>query len=313
MANPATGAEHRVGYVAEAEIGTTPTTPAFKVLPITGTSLGLTKDAIESEELGSRNVRSFRHGNRQVGGGLDFEFNAADFDDLIEAVFCGEWEADTPAVGTNQLKTGSVRRGFTFFRENLQFLAGERFNYFTGCEMNEFNLTVAPNQMVTGSFAVVGVDNPDSHTEIAGSTYVARSTEEPFDSFTGAITEGGEPIALVTNIELSLVNGIEPSFVVFQKTTARKNIGKIRVSGTLTAQFVDYALYDKFRDETISDMEFELVSTTGITRRFKLPRIKFNSAGNDVSGDTEIPLTLEFVGLYDATDEAELICEAVEA
>lgn len=313
MANPATGAEHRVGYVAETVIGTTPATPAFKILPITGTSLNLTKDAIESEELGSRNVQSFRHGNRQIGGGLDFEFNAADFSELIEAVFCGNFEADTPANGTQQVKTGSVRRGYTFFRENQQFAGGQRFNYYTGCEMNEFNLSVTPNQMVTGSFAVVGVDNPDSHTEIAGSTYVARSAEEPFDSFTGAITENGTAIAIVTQLEMNITNGIEPSFVLFSQTTGRKNIGKIRVSGTLTAQFVDYTLYDKFRDETISDLEFELESATGAIVKFIMPRIKYNSAGGDVSGDGEVPLTLEFVGLYDPTEEAELICEVTAA
>lgn len=313
MANPATGAEHRMGYVAESTIGTTPATPAFKLLPFTGTSLQLTKDAIESEELGSRKVQSFRHGNRQVGGGLDVEFNASDFDALLEAVFCGTWAADTPTAGTSQLTTGSVRRGFTFFREEQQFAGGDRFNYYTGCEMNEFSLTVTPNQMVTASFQVVGVDNPASHTEITGSTYTPRSVEEPFDSFTGTIQEGGSPIAIATQIELSIVNGIEPSFVLFSPVTGRKSIGKTRVTGTLTAQFIDFATYDKFRNETISSLEFELTSTTGAVKRFKIPRLKFNSAGNDVSGDGEITLTLEFVGLYDNTADSELVCESVPA
>ena len=313
MANPATGAEHRMGYVAESTIGTTPATPAFKLLPFTGTSLQLTKDAIESEELGSRKVQSFRHGNRQVGGNIDSEFNAADFLDPLQAVYCGTWAADTPALGTQQLKTGSVRRGFTVFRQNQQFTVGSQFNYYTGCEFNEFSLTVTPNSMVTVTFGIVGVDNPESHAEIAGSTYTPRSTEEPFDSFTGWLEIDGTPVASVTQIELSIANGIEPSFVLFSPVTGRKSIGKTRVTGNITSQLIDYSLYDKFRSETAIDLVFQLESPSGAIIKKKIPNLKLNSGADDVSGDGEITLTQDFVSLYDSVEDSEIVCEYTPA
>ena len=45
----ANGAQHSLHYVAEATYGTTPTTPTWTPVPHTGTSLAMTKDAIESE------------------------------------------------------------------------------------------------------------------------------------------------------------------------------------------------------------------------------------------------------------------------
>ena len=47
----ATGARHDMAYVEEVTFGTTPANPTLIPIRHTGTTLGLSKDAIESEEL----------------------------------------------------------------------------------------------------------------------------------------------------------------------------------------------------------------------------------------------------------------------
>lgn len=312
MANPATGINHKMYYVAESAIGTTPTTPAFKYLPHTSTGLNLTKDAIESEELGGRSRKCVKHGNRQVAGPVDYELNFGDFDELLEAALCGDWAVDEPAAGTDQLKTGKERRGFTVLREYGE-LGANRYEYFSGCEVNEFTLSVNPNANITGGFALVGVDSPASNSEIAGSTYAEKIGGCPFNGFVGAITEGGSPLAVVTSLELTLANGIEPSFVLFSKVSAQKSIGRIQCNGTLTAQLTDMALVNKFKNETSSDLSFTLEDDAGNELKVIMPNVKFNSADKPTNGDGEMTVSLEFSVLYDDTADAELVIEATAA
>ena len=82
----ATGSRHNLAYVAESTFGTTPSTPGFQNLRHTGTTLGLSKDAIESEELrDDRQIAHFRHGNKNVSGDVNIELSYGTFDDFIEA------------------------------------------------------------------------------------------------------------------------------------------------------------------------------------------------------------------------------------
>ena len=94
----ANGSRHSMFYVPEATYGTTPANPAWKPIRHTGTTLGLSKDSISSEELRSdRMIADFRQGANQVGGDIKFELSFLSFDDLLEAVLGGTW---TPRATT---------------------------------------------------------------------------------------------------------------------------------------------------------------------------------------------------------------------
>lgn len=83
---------HNLHAVAEVTYGTTPATPAFKTLRHTGTTLGLSKETLVSEELRSdRQIVDVRHGNKQVGGDISAELSYGNFDDELEAALLGTW------------------------------------------------------------------------------------------------------------------------------------------------------------------------------------------------------------------------------
>lgn len=292
----ASGSEHSLYYVTEVTPGVTPATPAFKTFRHTGTTLALSKDAIQSEELGGRRIRCFRHGNKQVGGDGSLQLSYGDFDDMLEAALCGTWAADV-------LKTGSARRTFTFERYFADI--AQRIRY-TGVEVNELSLTVAPNAIVAGSLSFIGLDQDPVNTMIAGSTYAAPSAQCPFDSFTGSIVEGGLTIGVVTQLEMTLANGLEPLFVVGSSSAIGKSIGRTNVSGTMTVYFENMTLLNKFVNETSSSLVFTLQAEDGSTLEFNLPNVKFNSGSPDVSGDGPITLAMSFQALYDGTTQTEL-------
>lgn len=295
----ANGAQHSLAYIAESTYGTTPATPAFTPLPHTGTSLALTKDAIESEKLrGDRQVEDFRHGNKSVSGDVSAELEYGAFDDIIEAVLCGTWT-------TNVLKSGVTRRSFTLERK-FGDLATPEYHRYTGCEFNTLALSVSPNAIVSATFGVVGKDLALDTAIVTGATYGSDVGNSPFDSFTGSIQEGGSAIATVTAIELNLANGIEPLFAIGSQTTQRPSIGKSRLTGTLTTYFEDKALYEKFLNETESSIQLVLTDLDGNSYTLDIPRVKYNSGQPDVSGEGAVTVAMEFVGLYDDTEATQI-------
>lgn len=295
----ASGSKHTLHYIVESTYGTTPSTPAWTPVPITGDSLGLTKDAIEAGKLrADRQVEDLRHGNRQIGGDIPGELEYGSYDGLIEAAMMGTWS-------TNVLKAGTTRRSFTF--EKYFDLDTDEYHRFTGVEINSMNVSVQPNAMPTISFGTLGKDMTTNTAQVASSTYSAATDSIPFDSFTGTITEGGSSIAIVTQLDFTLENGIEPAFVIGSATTLQGAEGKSRVTGTLTAFFTSKALYDKFIDETESEIVLTLTDPDGNDLQFDFPRVKYTGGNPDVSGDGTVTIALEFTALYNSVDASQLV------
>jgi len=300
----ATGSRHNLSYVLETTFGTTPTNPSFTPIRHTGTTLGLSKDSIESEELREdRQVAHYRHGNKSVTGDVNFELSYGGLDDLLQATLCGTW-------ATNVLLAGTTRRSFTVERHHQDI---GKFLRSTGCQFNTMSLSVAPNSMVTGSFGVIGSGFSSSGTALTNATYSAESTTAPFDSFTGAITEGGSAIAIITALELNIDNGMEALYVVGSSDTLLPSIGKSMVTGSVTAYFENTTLMDKFVNETTSALQFTLTDALGNDYIVLLPKVKYNSGNPEVSGPGAITLTLDYVSLFNSASDKQIKITRVPA
>jgi hypothetical protein len=300
----ATGSRHNLAYILESTFGTTPSSPGFTPIRHTGTTLGLSKDAVESEELREdRQIAHFRHGNKSVTGDINFEMSYGGLDDLWQATLCGTWAA-------NVLKAGTTRRSFTVERHHQDI---GKFLRSTGCQFNYMSLSVAPNSMVTGSFGIIGSGFTTSGSALGSATYSAETTTAPFDSFSGSITEGGNAIAVITALELNIDNGMEALYVVGSADTLLPSIGKSSVTGSVTAYFEDTTLIDKFINETTSSIQFTLTDALGNDYIVLLPKVKYNSGNPEVSGPGAITVTLDFIALYNASDASQIKVTRVPA
>lgn len=388
----ANGSRHSMRYVAESTYGTTPATPALKPIRHTGTTLGLSKESLQSEEIrDDRQIADFRHGAYQVGGDVNFELSFASFDDLLEAVLLGTWvptkttaTADqlaatattvtrtvgsfvtegfavndvvvnsgftnagnngrfrvsavvaltltlTPLDGQTMvveaaaagrkvdslraiLKAGTVRRSFTVERFFGDILTADKpYHRFTGVEFNTLALAISANAMLTGTFGVLGQNMTTATTAIVGATTPAPMTTSPLDSFTGTLNEAGTPIAVITEIQLNVENGLEARFVVGSKASIRPSIGRSNCSGTMTAYFENSLLLDKFINETESNISFELPDGAGNKYVVTLPRIKYNGGQPDVEGEGPVTLSMPFQALLDAATSTNIQIERVPA
>lgn len=387
----ANGSRHSMRYIAESTYGTTPATPAFKPIRHTSTTLGLSKESLQSEEIrDDRQIADFRHGAYQVGGDMNIELSFASFDDLLEAVLLGTWtstkttgaQSFSATVGTVArsvgsfltdgfavndvvinsgftnagnngrfrisaltatvmtltalegqtmvveaaaagrridslraiLKAGTVRRSFTVERFFGDILTIDKpYHRFTGVEFNTLALAISANAMITGTLGVLGQNMTTDTAIVAGATYAAPTTTSPLDSFTGTLNEAGTPIAVITEIQLNVENGLEARFVVGSKASIRPSIGRSNCSGQITAYFENSLLLDKFINETESNILFELPDGAGNKYIFTLPRIKYNGGQPDVEGEGPITLSMPFQALLNAATSTNIQIERVPA
>lgn len=296
----ASGSRHSLRYIEQLVRGTTPATPAFTTLRNTGTTLGLSKETLQSEEMVSdRQVRDLRHGAYQVGGDVNFELSYGSQDDWLAAALQGTWTA-------NVLKAGVARKYFTVERYFADIL-DKPYHRYLDCEINSLALSITANAMVTGSFGLLGSSLATAAAAIAGSTYPAISTTSPMDSFTGAITEGGTPIAVITEISLSLENNLEARYVVGSKASIDPSVGRSVLTGSATCYFENSTMLDKFINEVESNIVLNLAGTGTQNYQINLPRIKYTGGQPDVGGEGPITLAMPFQALYNAASASQIV------
>lgn len=298
----ANGSRHAAYLIPEVTYGTTPATPNMSAIRHTGFSLGLAKKTLQSEELrADRQIADFRMGTQEVGGSIDFEPAAdATFEALLEAALGGTWATDT-------LKAGVTRRSFSMLRNFSDMLAATKpWHMFTGVEIGGFKLNAVANAMVKGSFSAIGQGMALSTTMPTGAVLGAPTTTSPMDSFSGTLTEGGSVIAVITEVDLSLENGIDTRFVLGSKNTIRPGIGRSNLSGKISAYFEDSALVDKFINEDNSSLQF-VIAAGANSYTFNMGKIKYTGGQPDVKGEGSITLSMPFQAVYNPSDVSQIV------
>ena len=291
----AQGSRSSLAYIAETAFGTTPASPTFAKLPFNTHSIDLSKDRVEGNEIQSdRMTRVDRHGNKQAGGSVEVDLRKADFDEFIESAFFSSFSTDV-------IKVGTTPKYFTI-EDAAEDIS--QFRKFTGMAVSGMSVSIAPNQMVSTTFDMVGKDMTQAATTAStGGTPTAASSNQPFDSYSGTISDGGSSISIVTSIDFSIQNSLAPTFVVGSDAAQSLEYGRAVVEGTMTVYYEDATLINKFLNETESTIEVSVDDPTGSNSyTFLFPRVKYNGASVPVQNPQSRLITMPFVGLYDATE-----------
>ena len=294
----AQGSRSSLSFIVESTFGTTPA-GNFTNLPFSTHSLNLTKDRVAGNDIqADRMPRVDRHGNRQVAGDIVVDLRDGDYDAFLESAMLNTWT-------TNVLKVGTAPK---FFSVEDYAADIDQARVFTGLSVSTMGISLAPNQMVTTTFGMVGKDMTISGTE---KTQDAASGAAPFDAYSGDISIGnvgaGSAVAIVTGLDFTLTNSFAPTFVIGDDSAPSLEYGRAEVEGTLTAYFEDASLINRFLNETETEIEVSVDDPTGGNAyTFLFPRVKINSADVGVDGPTSRMISLSFVALYDATEGTNL-------
>lgn len=306
----ADASQHSVFITEESVFAQVPATPVWDVLRHTGASLNLTRDSLKSnEKRADRNVNGLRLGARAGGGGIPIELSYGSHDKILEALFCGTWAADTPALGTDQLKNGVTRRSYSVVRKFGDILTADKpFRLYEGVEFASLSVQANANNIVTAELTTILNDMGTDTTEEAGSTYNAVTTTEVFDAFTGTIKENGAAIGTITEMAFTIENNLSARPVVGSLTGLRPSAGEFSVTGSLGA-YLDNALFvDKFISETETSIELELIDQAGNVHTWKFPAVKYPEYTEDTS-DGPIIANVGFQAYRDAVEDCTIILE----
>lgn len=294
----AQGSRSRLAYGVETTFGTAAST--YKNLPVNTHSLNLTKDRVAGNEIQpDRMPRVDRHGNRQVGGDIVVDLRDGDYDDLIKSAMLSDWSSDVIKIGTTPT--------FLTIEDYLSDIDQARL--FTGMAANTMAVSLAPNQMVTTTFGMVGKDMSISATE---KTVSDASGAAPFDAYSGDLSIGdvgaSSAVSIITAMDFTLTNSLNPRFVIGDDTTPSLEYGRAEIEGSITAYFEDEALINRFLNETETEIEVSVNDPTGANAyTFLFPRVKLNTGDAPLEGPASRMVTLNFVALYDSTEGSNLV------
>jgi len=291
----AQGSRSRLAFGVESTFGSAAS--SYTNLPFNTHSLTLSKERVAGNEIQpDRMPRVDRHGNRSVAGDITVDLRDSAYDDLLESAMLSTFS-------TNVLTVGTTPKFLTLedYAEDI-----DQARLFTGCTVSTMSVSMAPNQMVSATFGMVGKDMTISGTE---KTVAAAGVGEPFDAYSGSLLVadvdgigGASALSTVTSVDFTVTNSFAPTFVVGSDSAPQLEFGRAEIEGTITAYFEDLSLVNRFLDETESAIQVSVAEGTTAgdnVMTFLFPRVKFNGADIPVDGPTSRIVTLPFVALYD--------------
>jgi hypothetical protein len=296
----AQGSRSRLAFGVESAFGSAAS--SYTNLPFNTHSLNLSKERVAGNEIQpDRMPRVDRHGNRSVAGDITVDLRDSAYDDLLESAMLSTFSTNVLTVGTTPK--------FLTLEDYAEDIGQARL--FTGCTVSTMNVSMAPNQMVSATFGMVGKDMTISGT---GKTVAAAGVGEPFDAYSGSLLVadvdgigGATALSTVTSVDFTLTNSFAPTFVVGSDSAPQLEFGRAEIEGTITAYFDDVTpLVNRFLDETESAIQVSVAEGTTAgdnVMTFLFPRVKFNAADIPVDGPTSRIVTLPFVALFDDAED----------
>ena len=299
----ASTSQTRIAAIAESTWGTTPSSPAFDVLRVTGESLNANIENVVSQEIRSdRNVSDLVQTGSTAGGSIDFELTYGTFDGFMESLFRNTWS-------TNVLKNGNTEKSFTI-EKTFETGATDQYHRMTGAVVNSMSLSMEPGSIVTGSFDILGKELTSAQAAIASSTYTAANANPVINAATNfaslAITGATSPelMSLDINITNSLAHQRKLGSLSAKGIVPRD---RFEVTGSLTAYFENEELFELFLAGTSADLTFKLGGASSANYVFVIGTLKFENATVVAGGnDQDLVVQMDYRGLYDSSDAATL-------
>lgn len=302
----AQGSRSQLAVGVQSDFTTTAT--SFTNLPFTSHSLNLSKERVAGSDIQSHRMPTVdRHGNRSVAGDISADLRHDEFDVLMRAALMSDNDFDTGFTagdGTTTVTNAAILGTTPTFLTIEDYAADvDQARLFTGCTVNSMNVSLAPNQMVTAGFGIVGRDMSISATQ---KTVTASAGNEPFDAYSGDIKLGnkgslGSALTIITGMDFTLTNNFAPTLVIGESVPSDLEFGTASLEGTVSCYFEDATMVNRFLNETESSLEVSVGDGTN-TLTFTLPRIKINSADVGVDGPTSRIISMSFVALRDDSD-----------
>lgn len=310
----------RIAIVAEATPGTTPATPTWETVRATGEGLTFEHETTLSAEMGggSRGVKDSILAGGQVNGAINFEVSKNDaLEALLAAALGSAWGFDTGYATTptaeevfdyDTLTTFTVEK-----RWKLDNVPTYSYHRYTGCLPNSLNLSITPNEPITGSIGFIGNARVIDTGEVASSTYNAAGTvavmTAPLVTGINLYAYGGwaSPLAWVTaacftSLNLSVDNGSRGIACIGTLGNKETVLGKFNVQPSGSIYYAADDPLTGMEAQTEYGLQVTMTDSAANSYRLRFPRVKFATAGVVAGGqDTDVLTDFTMQALVDGS------------
>ena len=297
------GSRSVLDYVAQTDFDTIPATPTLKRIPVKNHSLTLNRERLQGADiLGDRQPFIDRLNVRSGTGTIDVDLRKGDYDEFLESAFFNTFAADVLKVGVNPkfllvedgaLDIGQIRR-------------------YNGLAVSTATFRIAPRQMVEVTFDCLSRNMVTDTATVSSGAATAPTGNEPFDTLSGELFEGGtspgNKLNVVTSLEFSIQNSFAPTYVIGDDTAPQFEFGMAVIEGTMSVYYKDAALISKFLNEEETSLQVAVSDSSGTNPyTFTFPRIKYTGANVPLANPQSRLIEMPFVALKDSVEGTNLI------
>lgn len=184
---------------------------------------------------------------------------------------------------------------------------------YTGLKPSSIALSLPSTGLVTASISFMGKDLTQTGTSQYFTSPTPTNTEGIFAAVSGAVIVNGQPVGLITSMNIDISRNQEAANVVGSNSAAAIFVGRVTASGSLSVYFQDAVFRDYFDNESKISIVVALTTGEGKTASamsFTMGKVKVNSSGRQ---DAELGLvqSMDFQALQNEVVTGGLVASTI--
>lgn len=297
-------ANKQSAVIAEVTMGTTPATPAFKLLRDIRVSGSPQRSASRSPERRSdRMAASMTSGLFTFPKAIELPFvRDAASDILLTSVLCADWS-------TNVLKNASTKMPFTL-EEKYEGGATDPYRRLAGCLADSLSLSFRNGEPGQMSFSIRAMAETAATSAIASSTYAAPTPA--YDPVTPADITVNSLFGLTTpkvmGLQMQITNSMREQHSWGSNSPFGLGLGLFNVEGSVQIYFQQSADYSVFMTrQTALTLDLTIGSVANYKDQIVCGNCDvWNPDVDDPGATGDHMVTLNFLARYYASDTAAI-------
>ena len=300
----ARGSNVQLLLIEESAWGTTPGSPSGYLIPVSGIGGSwFSRNLLDNPELrGNRNPPAPVEGNVSVNGSFTSTLHLDAIGWILKhgigdfvTTGAGDPYTHIAKVGFSGATAGDMEPGLTFeigHTDIDQYLA------YAGCKINTIGISASSEGIATLEVGVIGKGEPAVDTSSLDAAPTSYTTDAQ-SHFSASIDEGGGASAIVTQVDLTLNNGLDDSLRTIGSAGEIVDLPEAAASctGSLTALFQDMTLLNKGINNTESSLTLTWTDATH-SLELDIPELVYEPSSPAISGPAGVKVNLSFRAYY---------------
>lgn len=298
-------ANKQSAVIAEATVGTTPSSPGFLLLRDIRVSGSPNRESQRSpERRADRMAANMVTGLNSYRKSIEMPWvRDAATDVLWTSAFCAAW-------ATNVLTNGSTQKTFTL-EEKYEGGSTDPYRRLTGCQVDQVNISFQTGQAGSLSFACRALQEATATSAIASSTYAAPSPGyDPVSSVGVTVNSlAGLSTPKVVGLDLTISNNLRDRHAFGSADPGSIGLGMFDVTGRVQFLFSAAADYSTFATrQTAQAMSLTIGTVTNYKDTLVMSGLDvWNPDVSDPGNSGEHVVTLNILARYNATDSGAIV------